>query len=194
MTVLITDNRSCIRLELNGTVINLPKSAIRSIETLAGDMLRIDYGAGMFRDYYFRLRDVAQPADLDSVEDLREAVKAMLDTWPDAGTILPPGGMSDSVPQDILKYIAAQLRQDAKLISLYRSKGDLPTYTDNNRDGWVYTGFGLIDAQPEDSSWSISRSRSGEDGESLIEWVDGVQAYQYVWADHLDYDYFPLEK
>ncbi|MBS1773435.1 MAG: hypothetical protein JST82_11305 [Bacteroidetes bacterium] len=78
-TVQIVDSLSCIRVVTNGVPLEIHKKAVKTIDVLHNDTVRIDIGEGALRHVYIRFAEVTVPGGLANVNILRDTIKGMLD-------------------------------------------------------------------------------------------------------------------
>lgn len=177
-----------IRLVFSGSMIQVNKSQIKTIDTVRNDIVRLDIGEGALKNIYIRLNEVSYPQGLKNVTELRNYIKGLM--------IL--NGFSTEAKQDAVIVELQQMKlllADMKNAFQNKTVGVLltvkqPLREDDSQPNILYKGFAIPNANNSEPQWAIQRI-SRTDREIIYEWAEGNELCNKVWEKRYDLQYFP---
>ena len=183
----VYNDGACIKIAINGNVIQINKAQIKTIDTIRNDTVRIDIGEGPLKNIYVRFEDILFPEGLIDVTALRNYIKDML----------IQSGFSTEAKQDVEITELQQIKQVLQNIKVVLQSGSgtgggvkQPLREDESQPNVVYKGYAVPNANTRDAVWAILKI-SRMDSEIIYEWADGNENYDNIWDNRYEIQYFP---
>jgi hypothetical protein len=185
----VYNDGACIKIVFNGSVVQVTKAQIKTIDTIRNDTVRLDIGEGALKNIYVRLSDVSYPEGFSDVVALRNYIK----------DLMIQNGFSTEAKQDAEISELQLIRQallDIKVVFQNGGGGGTgggvkqPLREDESQPNVIYKGYAAPNANTTDAVWAIikiSRIKS----EIIYEWADGDENYDNIWENRYEIRYFP---
>jgi len=172
----IYDDGAVIRIENGTSVLFVTKAQVKTIDTIANGIVRLDIGEGPLKNVFLKWSDVEDPVTT-SAAALRDVIKNMMPNLSEeTGVFGELTNIKNAISQlnaiegDFLKTEPSRI-DESQPNAIYR--------------GW-HKGYGFIDH----NEWAIERIR--RDGDDIIhEWAMGTHKQIHVWTERLNYQYYP---
>lgn len=175
MPIEIYNNGASLKIVNGGSVILVSKIQIKTIETIRGDVVRLDIGEGALKNIYLKYSEVTIPEGMADAAQLRDTINAML--------LSNVGGGATEVKQDteitILNGILTAL-QDLKGIINIGGGIKQPVRIDESTPNVVYYGYAIAGASTSEAVWAIQRATRAADI-ITYEWADGNELFDNIW-------------
>lgn len=187
----IFDEMACIRIVYDDGTILVHKAQVRTIDTIHGDTVRIDMGEGALYHVYVRLQDVTGIPNVTTIADLRDYIKAMLDT-PAPGKASTSDATAANQQAELAQLTAiAQSLTDLKILSAANSSLTEANRIDESVPYVVYKGFAMPGTEAQAPSWAIQKISRKQDV-IVYEWADGDNHFDNIWDNRYALNYLPL--
>jgi hypothetical protein len=182
MATEIYNEGPCFRIIKNGQEFLITKVQIKRIDTLKGNLVRIDIGEGALRHVYLDITDVAVPNRFEDVITFRDVLLG----W------MKQSGIAKEVKQDTeideLRLIRQAIERLNGGINPQSSTIMEPLREDESQPNIVYKGYAAPNAFTYEAIWAIVRISKIED-QIIYEWADGDQNYDNVWESRYELNY-----
>lgn len=186
MAIQVFNDGACIRIEDGGKTLLITKEQVKTIDTVQGNIVRLDIGEGPLKNIFIRHGDVSNPVT-DNADELRDRIKAMLLISYNAG------GATEQSQNNIIQELI-NLRGTTNDILTQLNKFDFlkvePQFIDESDLNTIYKGWTIDDPSPEGAKWAIQRIRR-QDEIVIYEWAEGARNFEHVWASRLTLNYGP---
>lgn len=174
----IYDDGAVIRIENGTSVLFVTKSQVKTIDTIANGIVRLDIGEGPLKNVFLKWSDVEDPVTT-SAELLRDTIKNMMpDVSEETGIINELTNIKNVLNQ--LKTTEADLLKSE------------PTRIDESQPNTIYKGWHSGRGLPENAEWAILKITRTADN-IAYEWALGSVRQVNVWNNRLSLNYFPLD-
>lgn len=184
MAIEVYNNGASLRIANKGSVILVSKLQIKTIETIRGNVVRLDIGEGALKNIYLPFAEVTIPAGLGDAGQLRDAINNMLLSNIEGG--------ATEVKQDteinILTGILGVLTELKGIMNTGSGGIKQPIRIDESTPNVIYNGFAAIGASAAEAVWAIQRVTRDKDI-IIYEWADGNELYDNVWDNRYLLDY-----
>jgi ribosomal silencing factor RsfS len=139
-----------------------------------------------------RLQDVIGMPSVTTVEELRDSIKSMLDTFPPA----PDSGIGDATAENQVEQITqlnviSQTLLDMKILMTANSSLNEASRIDESVPYVVYKGFAMPSTEGNAAAWAIQKISRQQDI-IVYEWADGNNQFDNVWDNRYSLTYLPL--
>jgi hypothetical protein len=185
----VYNDGACIKIVFNGSVVQVTKAQIKTIDTIRNDTVRLDIGEGALKNIYVRLSDVNYPEGFSDVVALRNYIK----------DLMIQNGFSTEAKQDAEISELQQIRQallDIKVVFQNGGGGGAgggvkqPLREDESQPNVIYKGYAVPNANTREAVWAIIKI-SRIDSQIIYEWADGDENYDNVWDNRYEIRYYP---
>lgn len=176
MPIEIYNNGASLKIVNGGSVILVSKIQIKTIETIRGDVIRLDIGEGALKNIYLKYSEVTIPEGMADAAQLRDTINAML--------LSNVGGGATEVKQDteitILNGILTALQDLKGIINIGGGGIKQPVRIDESTPNVVYYGYAIAGASTSEAVWAIQRATRAADI-ITYEWADGNELFDNIW-------------
>lgn len=176
MPIEIYNNGASLKIVNGGSVILVSKIQIKTIETIRGDVIRLDIGEGALKNIYLKYSEVTIPEGLADAAQLRDTINAML--------LSNVGGGATEVKQDteitILNGILTALQDLKGIINIGGGGIKQPVRIDESTPNVVYYGYAVTGSSTAEAVWAIQRATRAADI-ITYEWADGNELFDNIW-------------
>lgn len=182
--VQILNDGSCIRIQSGEKTLLVTKEQVKIIDTVHGNIVRIDIGEGPLKNIYLNYQQVDQPL-VSSADELRDAIAAML-----ISVAVEDTNATELTQMNVFNQLTmiASLLQDIKLIQADLTRTD-PSRVDQSNPNLIYQGWHSQRGTPEHGEWAIRRIRK-EGDQIYYEWAEGLKEPVFQWTMRDTYRYF----
>lgn len=184
--VQIFNDGSCIRIQVGEKTLLVIKEQVKTIDTVHGNIVRIDIGEGPLKNIYLNYQQVAQPP-VASADELRDAIAAMLVT-----EVVQEANATELTQLNVFNQLTmiASLLQD-----IHQIQSDItrrtPSRIDQSNPNLVYEGWHSMRGAPDQAEWAIRRIRK-EGDHVYYEWAEGTQSAVFKWTLRDQHRYFHI--
>lgn len=172
----IYDAGGCIKFSLDGNVVFINKSQIKTIDIIRNDVIRLDLGLGALRNLYIRLNDVVVPEGMSTPAILRDYIGGLIQNASGNGSL-------NTELVNALSELSNSLVKSA-LISL-------PLREDESQPSVLYRGYATPAASGDNPVWAIVKI-SRMENQNVYQWADADQNYDNIWNSRYELQYDAL--
>ncbi|WP_207515043.1 hypothetical protein [Longitalea luteola] len=177
MAYKIYDDGVVIRIENGTSVLFVSKAQVKTIDTIANGVVRLDIGEGPLKNVFLRYSEVEVPA-VTSGEQLRDAIKNMMPNLTEEAGIL-------NELTNIKNLLNTLKDTEADLLKTE------PTRIDESQPNAVYKGWHKGSGAATAPEWAILKITQTADN-ILYEWADGSTRQTNIWNERYNLTYRPL--
>lgn len=191
MIIEIYNELSLLRFVFNGNTVAINKAQVKAVETLKGELLRIDLGEGVLKHITIPYTDVTYPRLYASRDELKTELLQMLASG-SMGSLNTDNLATLANQEEIINLLGVMAGKlgdiNVSIQALHQNSYSSPLLVDEPEPGITYKGYAAVNTLTSEPNWAILRIKS-DNGVTSYKWADGNTSFDNIWDDRYTLNY-----